>query len=147
MHYGGTGYDNTAGLGVQLVPASQLGLQLSLPELPSLTELPVPGNAELLLLPVTMLYDRGQTVLPSAVLHERLAHASIILNPATAARAGLSEAPAVLLTLAGLEYQAAIVLDEKIPEGAALLPRSLGLPVHSPQVAAVKAAQPVGVGG
>ncbi len=42
----------------------------------------------------------------------------------------------------GLRTLVRIVLDEAVPEGMGLIPRSVGVPIHEPQV--VQVAPPVG---
>jgi hypothetical protein len=43
----------------------------------------------------------------------------------------------VMLPVDGMAYPVRIVLDDKVPEGTALIPRSVGVPIHEPQVAQV----------
>jgi len=45
---------------------------------------PRPKENELLAVPVTKLYDRGTTVMPAELLHERIGEATIVLHPEAA---------------------------------------------------------------
>ncbi len=130
-YYGGTAYENSQGLGVQLMPAVQRG------QAPTLAWLEPPSPVEhpegsLLAVPVTRLYDRGRTVLPSELLHPRLAQPQVILHPDDAAGLGVAANAEVHISLNGTQTSATAHLDEGVPEGAALVPRSLGIPIHEP---------------
>jgi hypothetical protein len=92
--------------------------------------------------PVTRLLDRGITVTTSPLLASRLAQADLFIHPATARKMFLNADMQVMLPVDGAAYPVRIVLDETVPEGAALIPRSAGVPIHEPQVAQV--APPVG---
>jgi NADH-quinone oxidoreductase subunit G len=130
-YYGGTAYENSQGLGVQLMPAAQRGEAVSLAWL----EPPAPAEhpqGSLLAVPVTRLYDRGRTVLPSELLHPRLAQPQVILHPDDAAGLGVAGGAPVQIALNGTQATATASLDEGIPPGAALVPRSLGIPIHEP---------------
>ena len=132
LYYGGTSYENRQGLGVQLAPVGGASPAQPLPNTPLV---PKPEGEGLLVVPVTRLYDRGQTLVPSTLLSQRLAPCSLRLNPADAARLGLAALAAdaqVQVKLDGETYSAGIILDEKVPSGVALAPRSVGLPVTQP---------------
>jgi NADH-quinone oxidoreductase subunit G len=142
LYYGGTSYNNVQGLGVQLARVGGDSLTQTSPREPPLRAegeeknqtLPqtIPPGEGLLAVPVTRLYDRGQTLLPSTLLGQRLAPCSLCLNPADAARLGLAADMQVQVRLGGESYSAGIMLDEKVPSGVALAPRSVGLPVTRP---------------
>jgi NADH-quinone oxidoreductase subunit G len=134
LYYGGATYENSQGLGFQLTPAAQRGAAaaLSWPQAPGLPEV---GDG-LLAVPVTLLYDRGETVLPSRLLHQRIPEAFVVLHPDEAQRLRLSSGgghfgPAVLEVF-GNQYLAEVRVDDALPSGLVLVPRSLGLPVDEP---------------
>jgi NADH-quinone oxidoreductase subunit G len=137
LYYGGTTYENRQGLGVQLAPQGGDSLTQHVlqgeGQKSSLTP-PSPRDAGegLLAVPVTRLYDRGQTLLPSSLLGRRLAPGALRLNPADAARLGLAGDADVQVRLDGATFSAGVVLDETVPPGVALAPRSVGLPVTRP---------------
>ncbi|MCK5317310.1 MAG: molybdopterin-dependent oxidoreductase, partial [Anaerolineales bacterium] len=70
LYFGGTTFKNRQGLGVQLAPAAEkdqsIKIQWSVPP-------KFKSKKGLLLVPVVELYDRGATVMPSEILHPRLA--------------------------------------------------------------------------
>jgi NADH-quinone oxidoreductase subunit G len=132
LYYGGTGYQNSQGLGVQLGSAAERGTSLA-PVKVKIAALP---NADgLVAVPVTRLYDRGQLVLPSEMLASRIPQPHVLLNPADASQANVSDGKVVQLLLgaAGAASTPVIArLDEQVPAGVVLVPRSMGLPVWSP---------------
>lgn len=139
LYYGGTTYENREGLGCTLTAASQKeGWHTPATwtgRLPERTFDLTSMNAEGLvwLVPVVHLYDHGTTVTPSTLLRERLARAEVSLHPATAGRFNLKDGQPVRLQIGEKEYSVPVRLDETLPEGAALIPRSCGLPVSSPR--------------
>jgi anaerobic selenocysteine-containing dehydrogenase len=86
----------------------------------------------LVAVPVTILYDRGQTVTPAGLLQKRLPQPYLVIHPETNASAGITDGGMVKLEVSGLEFELTAHLDETIPQGVVLVPRSLGIPVHGP---------------
>ena len=134
LYYGGTGYDNHQGLGVQLTPAAQRLEPLNLPGASGLSLLQEPEDG-LLVVPITRLYDRGQTLLPTSLLHERMEKPVIYIHPKLAARTGLEDKQSFQLVLNGISTLVQVVFDENAPEATALLPRSVGVPIQGPALA------------
>lgn len=141
LYYGGTTYENSQGLGVQLQPASQRGEAVPLGWLQPLVEAVVNGD-NLLAVPVTRLYDRGDTMLPSTLLHERIGEPYVMLNPTTAERLNLDARDRVLVDLAGILSPARLEVDNDVPEGILLVPRSMGIPIHGPTPVTLSAGMP-----
>jgi NADH-quinone oxidoreductase subunit G len=132
LYYGGTTYENRQGLGVQLGSAAERGASLS-PGKVKLADLPA-GDG-LLAVPVTRLYDRGTLVLPSELLASRIPQPFVLLNPSDAEQLKIGDGKAVqlLLRTAGTATAPVIArLDEQVPPGVVLVPRSMGLPVSGP---------------
>ena len=127
LYYGGTAYDNHQGLGVQLGLTSGAPVQNG----PQVAAVDVPEGG-LLAVPVTRLYDQGAMLAFSELLQPRLPQAYVAIHPDEAARLGLSGAAQVRVTLGETAVTAALKLDESLPSGVVLIPRSLGLPVQAP---------------
>jgi NADH-quinone oxidoreductase subunit G len=127
LYYGGTLYANAQGLGVQLSLPSQMP-SLTWPALP---EAQKPDEA-LLAVPITTLYDLGQMIQRSKLLRQRIPRANIIINPSDAQRLNLTDESMVNFSLNGSMVEAELHLSEAAPAGVALVPRSMGLPIHSP---------------
>jgi NADH-quinone oxidoreductase subunit G len=141
LYYGGTGYENSQGLGAQLAPAAQRGeaISLSWPQLPSVS---IDENG-LLVVPVTRLYDRGQTVMPSKLIHQRIPQPYVALHPSEAARLNLGQGDMAELILNGTATFVLVHLDEGLPTGVALVPRSLGIPISRPSPGELRAVEKV----
>jgi NADH-quinone oxidoreductase subunit G len=138
LYYGGTGYTNHQGLGVKLASAAEAGqagdVQIEPAGKPA-------GKGELLLIPVTRLFDRGLTVAQSDLLSSRLAPRQILLHPEDAGERGLGEMAEVELAWDGRSERIQLRLHAGVPRGSALLPRSLGLPLTSPTPVRLTAAK------
>ncbi len=134
MYYGGTGYANSQGLGVKLALAADGINPHAAKESAGMPPSAVNG---LVLVPVTRLLDRGTTVIPSTLLHQRLADKVLQLHPRTAEKLGLSADGDVTVAANNWTVEACIQLDENVPVGVALVPRSAGFPVSGPLAAAV----------
>jgi len=137
LYYGGTTYENTQGLGVQLVSAVERGDTVSIPEIRSEAGLR-PKEDELLGVPVTKLYDRGTTVAPAELLHERIGGATIALHPEAAQRLGVEAGKSVQVSFDGVQGEAVVKIDETISAGVVLVPRSMGLAIREPVAIKVK---------
>lgn len=127
LFYGGTSYENRQGLGVQLpLAAAQPPAPADAPFVP------LPAAGQVVILPVTRLYDRGTTVTPSVLLHAHLAGPELSMNPQTATKLGLQHLSAAEFTLDGRPVTVTVRWDESLPEGLATLPRSVGIPFFAP---------------
>jgi len=137
LYYGGTSYENSQGLGFQLQPAAQRGEPVPLGWLQPAAMV---FNAEtgLLAVPVTRLYDRGQTVWPSNLLHLRIPEPTVGLNPNTAASLGISNGVMIRLQAGENVIELLARFDETAPERIALVPRSMGVPVFAPTLVEIK---------
>ena len=102
---------------------------------PAPVEIPPDG---LLGVPVTRLYDRGRTLTPTAFLHPRLAEPHVVLHPEVAAGLDVVEGSTVHIHLDGSSTAVTIRLDEAVPAGIVLIPRSLGMPISGPMPVEIK---------
>ncbi len=136
LYYGGTTYENSQGLGVQLAPGAQRGEPLPLGwNIPPETHLPEDG---LLAVPITRLYDRGQTVLPSKLLHQRIPQPYVAMHPDDAGRLDILDGATIELSWGGTTSFVTIRLDETVPASILLVPRSMGVPLYQPQAVEVR---------
>jgi hypothetical protein len=78
--------------------------------------------------PVTRLYDQGNNMRYAAVMFPRIASPYVVLNPSHAE--GLGES--VTVELNGFQAEVALKLDDNVPQGIVLVPRSFGLPISAP---------------
>jgi NADH-quinone oxidoreductase subunit G len=128
LYYGGTSYENKQGLGVQLAFPSQIP-SLAWPEVLESSN----PESTILAVPVTILYDRGGTVLPSQmILKSRIPFTHITVHPEQAGSLNISDGQRVRFTLNGTSVEAIMHTNENIPQGVAIVPRSLGIPISAP---------------
>ena len=143
LYYGGTTYENGQGLGAQL-PLAKSNVSLAWPQVADF-KLPRLG---MIAFPVTRLYDRGATLLPSELLHERIGEAYVVLNAQDAARLKAYPGAMVRLSFSGVEgaqgwFSGVVVQvrsDAELPERVVLVPRSFGIPIQEPTPVEVKLA-------
>ena len=143
LDYTGTAYRNEQGLGVQL--PLQLVESIAAPDTirisenySSMTKL---GQVAF---PITKLYDQGQTVIPSKLLHNRIGEAYIVINAHDAERLRINDGTQVQITLfqkgedglkSDVPKQTVIVqahLDASLPQRVVLIPRSFGIAIDGP---------------
>ena len=133
LYYGGTGYKNDQGLGVQLAPLGG--------EVPSNAVTPAMPKADLVAVPVTTLYDHGTTLLPSKILAPRTPAPYLVLNPADAEKQKATDGMTVSVTVNGASTTVVVVIDKNIPAGFALLPRSMGISIAEPSIIEIRVAE------
>ena len=136
VFYGGTSYENEQGMGQQLQPAAQRGES---PALSFAQSADAPSVDGLLAVPVTRLYDRGSTVVPTELLSERLVPTSVVLNPADAEKLGVEPDAQVGVKLNGSSTKAQARIEAGVPQGYVLVPRSVGIALDAPAVVEVEA--------
>ena len=95
----------------------------------------------LMTVPVTRLYDRGTTLTSSAVLAGHLPEPFIALNPADAEAQKAADGMRVNLGVNGVSAPAVVRVDETVPAGFALVPRSLGIPLTEPTEITIQVAE------
>ncbi|UCD99836.1 MAG: NADH-quinone oxidoreductase subunit NuoG [Chloroflexota bacterium] len=142
LYYGGTSYENSQGLGYQVPPASQKGQPVSLSAVQPGDALPGEGD-ELTAYPITILYDRGQTVMTAELLHRRIPEPFIIIHPESVAHLGIKDGDRIHLHCLDFDYEVVARLDETIQEGVVLSPRSMGLPIREPMSVEIKLVEQV----
>ena len=92
--------------------------------------------------PVTRLYDYGNTVAPAKLLADHIERFNgVVLNPATALKLGLANGSQAEVSLNGVSYPTKVLLDDSISTGVVLIPRSMGIPIPAPAPVTVAAAQ------
>jgi len=140
LYYGGTSYNNSQGLGVQVATTADNGETVSVEDVsvPS-----VDAGDGLLAVPVTRLYDLGTTIVKSDTLAPRLPKPYVVLHPADAGTMGVDDGAKVNLKLNGQTYLVRARYDETMPQGVVLVPRSMGMPITAPVGVEVTAAEMV----
>ena len=156
MYYGGTTYENSQGLGVQLESLGfdadagfdELNRHQALNR--QMHEVAAPPGVSsdtslvadvLIAVPITRLYDRGTIIARSATLASRLSAPSAVFHPNDAQRLKLSKGMAVSLRWNGSSAEATVDCEGTMPEGFVLVPRSLGIAISWPVAVEVTALQ------
>lgn len=129
--FGGTSYRNHQGMGVQLPHDAQDFNLIEVAVEPQQLEA---GADQVLLVPITYLYDRGTLNQLSEVLRPRLAPVRVRIHPDAARIIGAEDGADVEIQLNGTVHKLPVNLDEDVPEGVAFIGHSQGVPIHEPAV-------------
>ncbi len=124
LYYGGTSYTNDQGIGVQTPTAAERGEAVSARPV----DVPATPTANLILVPVSVLYDRGTTFGRSVLMHPRLPLPHVELNAADAHALGIANGDTVTVSAGGRDLTVTAHVNGKAPQGVALLPESLTVP-------------------
>lgn len=99
---------------------------------------PRPKENELLAVPIAKLYDRGTTLKSTELLDQRVGALNISLHPNAAEDMGVEAGQTVNVSFNGVSGEAVVKLDDTVPVGVALIPRSMGLAIREPVAVKVK---------
>ena len=141
LYYGGTTYENSQGLGVQLPLARAKTGDTPVLAWPVVSDFK-PPKLGMTAFPITRLYDQGTTLSPSEILQARIGEPYVVLNAGDAARMKIQSGAMVRLVIAATQssYVVRAALDETLPERILLAPRSFGIPITAPTQVEVRAA-------
>ncbi len=124
-YYGGNAFKNTAGLGVQYATSAEQGV------VPSKGDV-APLNSEtgsLRAVATTLMYNRGTKIMKAQLLHPRLPEAHVEINANDAEKLGIADGDKVRVSVGDASAVVAANVNGKAPEGAVLVPQSLGTDV------------------
>ena len=126
VYYGGTAYQNTGGLGVQIAASADRG-EIPAPGAVALPDVPKAGRGgKLLALPVTRLYNRERTFAPSRLVHARVPQPYAEISPADAKRLKIKDGETIALAADGLPVvRVRAAVSAGAPDGAVIVPRHL----------------------
>ncbi len=128
LYFGGTAYPNHQGLGIRLTPRIERKKDI---EFGWTAPAELTGKPSYLMVSIAKLYDRGTTITPSHVLASRLETLRLYVNPDDAKRLGMTETGDVEIQWDGRKQRLRTVIDENVPKGIVLVPRSLGVPLET----------------
>ncbi len=121
LYFGGTAYDNRGGVGAQTKSDVEIDGRISV----KWTDAPrLPAGDGLLVVPSRRLYDRGTLIGQSKVFQPRLLDPSVELHPDDAARLGVTDGDAVVMSIDGQEMSLKARVAGRAPPGVALVPAS-----------------------
>mgnify|MGYP005837875941 CR=1 FL=1 len=125
VYYGGTAYENTGGLGVQIATSADQGDKPA-PGTVALPDVPKAGRGKLLLLPVTRLYNRERVFAPSQLVHARVPEPYAEISAADAKRMKIRDGDMIAVAADGLPVvRVRAVVSAGAPENTVILPRHL----------------------
>lgn len=127
LYYGGTSYDNQQGLGVQLKSGAERGEAVAAGKV----DAPSVKRLGLTLVPTAVLYDRGTTFAPSALMHPRVPQWQVEFSAADAERLSIKDGDSVKVTVGEASAVVTAHVNGHAPEGVVLMPESLGARVTS----------------
>jgi NADH-quinone oxidoreductase subunit G len=125
--FSGTAQPNTQGMGKILSAVAEGAMTPPPPTMQKESLRPEEGT--LLLVPIHRLFDAGSLLTPSALLHGRIGAPHIILHPKTAQEAGVTAGEKVLIEWEDRQAEALVKVEEHVPVGVGLVPRSMGIPL------------------
>jgi NADH-quinone oxidoreductase subunit G len=125
--FSGTAQPNTQGIGKILSAVAEGAMTPPPPTMQKESLRPEEGT--LLLVPIHRLFDAGSLLTPSALLHGRIGAPHIILHPKTAQEAGVTAGEKVLIEWEDRQAEALVKVEEHVPVGVGLVPRSMGIPL------------------
>lgn len=134
LSFTGTVFKNTSGIGTQL-PSSGKASNLKLGKVSQPRAKFSKGS---LAVPVTRLYDQGIMIRTSEVLGSRLESQLLIIHPADGEKLSLAEGARAEIMIGDESFEGLVKLDDKVPQGVILVPRSMGIPLAEPVNAEIK---------
>ena len=111
------------------------------PYSPSAAQTPEMPSADLVAVPVTSLYDHGTTLVPSEVLDPRIPMPFLALNPADADKQKATDGMTVSVRVNAASATVVVKVDENVPAGFALVPRSMGISIQGPAPIEIRVAE------
>ena len=76
--------------------------------------------------------------MPAELLHERVGDVNVIMHPDAVKELGVSAGQRVSVSFNGTNAEAIVKVDDTVPVGVALIPRSMGLAIREPVAVKVK---------
>ena len=146
LYYGGTAYNNQGGLGIQIPAAADNG-EVALSD-NRRGSMPLDED-EMLIMPITRLYNRQRSFRPSLLMEARILHASAIINSADAAERGIVAGDMLEISAGDTRMSLPAEVSDEIAPGAVAVPRHLTdqpAPLHACAGKVTRAAQSVAVG-
>lgn len=124
LYYGGTAYANHGGIGVQIPTAADRGEDVSIADMADGGGLRA-GEGELLIMPITRLYNRQRAFRPSLLVEPRILSPYALIHPDDAAAAGIIDGDTVEIAAGESKVRARASVSGEITAGGVALPRHL----------------------
>jgi NADH-quinone oxidoreductase subunit G len=125
VYYGGTAYNNTGGLGVQIKAEADGGTvtagEVALPNVPTVSG----TSGQLVVIPTTQLYNRESVFEPSVMMHPRVLMPYAEINAADAEQWNIASGDVIEVTAGDVSVRVKAYVNGGTPQGSVLLPRHL----------------------
>lgn len=130
LYYGGTSYKNTGGMGVQIASTVENGDTLTAGTVTDASASAITVKKdELLVVPVTRLYNRQRTFLASeaALMSSHIDAPNVVINEVDAKKLSINEGDQVEVSVGSVSLHVSAHVNNNAPEGVVLLPRNLSV--------------------
>ena len=124
LYYGGTAYQNKAGLGVQIPTTADSGESMRAVEV-KLPGLPKAQDGQWLILPTVRLYNRQNMFRPSIMVHPRVMMPYAEMSPEDARQLSVGHGNVVEVAVAKTRVRVRVAVNASLPAGMILLPRHM----------------------
>ena len=124
LYYGGNAYYNDGGLGIQ-IPTVADGKKKLKPTAVEALDTVTASEGELLIMPVTRLYNRQRNFRPSLLMEPRVVEASATLNSADARALGIIHNDVIEISAGGSSVRVRACVSDEIAAGAVAVPRHM----------------------
>ena len=124
LYYGGTAYNNTGGIGIQIPARADKNRRLKPRRLPAFDGAAV-GDDELMIMPTTRLYNRQRNFRPSLLMEPRIVTPYAVINANDAAALGLVHGDVVEIKAGEASVRVRASISDEIAEGLVALPRHM----------------------
>ena len=121
LYYGGTAYENEGGLGIQIPTAADRGEVAALDVADGAA--PVAGDGQLVIMPITRLYNRQRAFRPSLLMEPRILSPVALIHPDDAAEQGIVDGDAVEIRAGACNLRMRASVTDEIAAGAVAVPR------------------------
>ncbi len=124
LYYGGTAYTNEGGIGIQIPSTADSKKKLNPAKL-SATDGVSAGEGELLIMPVTRLYNRQRNFRPSLLMEPRILTPYALINSADASAMGVIQGDLVEISAGESTLRVQAKTSDEIAVGVVALPRHM----------------------
>ncbi len=124
LYYGGTAYTNHGGIGLQIPTAADRGADVQITGFADGAELRA-GEGELLIMPITRLYNRQRSFRPSLLVEQRILNPYALIHPDDAAAAGIIDGERIEIAAGGSKVRVRAAVSSEVAAGGVALPRHL----------------------
>ncbi|MCY4146006.1 MAG: NADH-quinone oxidoreductase subunit NuoG [Chloroflexi bacterium] len=124
QYYGGTAYANEGGIGWQIPATADRGETVAVADLADAADMQA-GEGELLIMPITRLYNRQRSFRPSLLVEARILDAYALIHPDDAANAGIIDGDMVEIVAGASRVHVRASVSSEIVAGGVALPRHL----------------------